>query len=557
MNRQTASRHPVSSTRISRCGTEISASSRVRAVGLRGLVGVGLLAAALTVSAESVRTNAAAGAPPPKEAPKPDARKLAEWHQQAMEFMKQKEYAKALEKYEELFQVQPSNVLVLYNSACALARIGDKTRALERLRKSVEGGFVNFGFISRDADLESLRTEAGYKDLFVRKEAYVGQARERAVKNLVESLARRKIDAKPYQSFYDAERNFVYLHAKTAPEFAQVRQGVEDFAECFWHSLIDRKPEQPLYVVLLTPKDAPKAMPMAGVGGYFQQDANTLFCCERPASQLLQASIVFHEFTHGLHWADQSVREQDHPIWIKEGLSTLFESSRQEDGRLIPLPSYRLSVVQQTVKAKRSIPWAAFTKLDNASFVRNANICYAQTRYMLYYLYAKGKLQAFYDDYTKEERYRLDKSGMQAFEVVFGKPAAAVEQDWKEWVLLQEAPHVSFLGVITEEKNERVVVKSVVPRSPAMAARIRKGDVIVAVEQTPVQYRDDLMEVVCHHKVGEEIVLQLERDGQVLEITAKLAERPETAPQPTDAVTEKSPDPGDDAGKTNETVRGR
>ena len=102
-------------------GTGTVVFSRVRAVGLRGLVGVGMLAAALTVSAESVRTNAAAGSPPPKEIPKPDARKLAEWHQKAMEFMKKQEYAKAIEKYEELFQAQPSNVLVLYNSACALA----------------------------------------------------------------------------------------------------------------------------------------------------------------------------------------------------------------------------------------------------------------------------------------------------------------------------------------------------------------------------------------------------------------------------------------------------
>jgi len=475
--------------------------------------------------------------PPP---PKPDARKLAEWHREAMERMKKKEYAKALEKYEAILDANPADIGALYNAACAHARSGDKAKALERLRKAVEGGFVNFGEIGRDADLESLRGEAAYKALFARKDDYVRQASERAVRTLVENLARRKIDAKPYKAVYDAERNFVYLHAKSDEEFAQVRQGLESFAECFWKTLVDRRPEQPLYIVLLTAADAPKAMPFRGVGGFFRQEDNTLFCCERPASKLLQASIVFHEFTHGLHWADQAAREQDHPIWLMEGLATLFESSRQEDGRLVPLPSYRMAVIQEAVKAKRSIPWAAFMKLDNSQFIRNANVCYAQARCMLFYFHEKKKLTAFYEEYTKDSIYARDKSGLEAIEAAFGKPASEVEQDWKEWALKQQAPSVAFLGVITEERDGRLIVKSVMPESPAISAGIRKSDAIVSVEETPVETKDDLMEAVGHHKAGDELEIRLERGGSPVEVKAKLVDRPEMAVQP----------PGRSPGKT-------
>jgi hypothetical protein len=488
---------------------------------------VGILAVVPAARGDIVRTNDVAVYRPPT--PKPDDRKLAEWHREAMELMKKKEYAKAAEKYEVILQANTNDVGALYNSACAYARSGDFAKALDRLRKSVEGGFVNFGHIGRDPDLDSLRGEAAYKKLFAQKDRYVRQASERAVRTLVENLARKKIDATPYKSVFDEERNFVYLHAKSDEEFAQVRQGLERFAECFWKTLVDRKPEQPLYIVLLTAADAPKAMPMSGVGGFFRREDNALFCSERPASKLLNASIVFHEFTHGLHWADQAAREQEHPIWIMEGLSTLFESSLQEGGRLVPQPSYRMAVVQEAVKAKRSIPWDTFMKLDNARFVRNADVCYAQGRCILLYFFAQDKLRAFYEAYTSDSVYARDKTGLEAIQAAFGKPAAEVEQDWKEWVLKQEAPSVAFLGVITDEKDGRLIVKSVIPKSPANSAKIRKDDVIVAVEETPVASKDDLMEVVGTRKTGDEIDIHLERGGSPLEVTAKLAERPEVS----------------------------
>jgi hypothetical protein len=528
----------------------------------RGLVLIGLLAAVLAARSDTIPnpdgplfdgqpvgplgtsatnppTRAKDAAPAPGAAPaKPDFKKLGEWFGEGNELMKKKEYVQALEKYEAILLSQPANAPVLYNAACAHALAGDKVKALERLRKSVEEGFVSFVHIARDPDLDSLRGEAAYKKLFARKDEYQEQASERAVRLITENLARQKISTKAYKSVYDGERRFVYLYASSDDAFAQVRRGLDEFADGLWRDLLGNKPEQPLYIVLLATADCSKVMP-PGVGGFFNQENNTLFCAERPASRLLQASVVLHEFTHGLHWADQTARMQDHPIWIKEGLSTLFESSRREDGKVIPMPSYRITVIQQAVKAGQSIPWKVLVSLPNAQFVANANLCYAQARCMLYYLNEKGLLKTFYDEYTKAANYGGDRSALEAIEVAFGKPVSEVERDWKAWVLQQPLCVTPFLGVMTEEKNQRLVVKSAVPTSAAAIAGIRKGDVIVSLEGAPIQTKDDLMEAVVHHGVGEEIEIRLERNGAPLDVKAKLGDRPEMtafapgAPKPT------------------------
>ena len=496
----------------------------------RGLAAFCLLAAVTAFVAGMARADEKP-APPPAATPKPDVRKLAEWNKQALEFLKKKEYPKAIAKYEEILKAAPEDAGVLYNAACAYALSGDKPRALELLRKSVEAGFVSFLHIARDPDLESLRAEAVYKDIFARKEEYLSKASERAAKHITEYLGRNKIDASAYKTVFDGERHFVYLHAKSDEEFALVRQGLEEFADCLWRDLFDHKPEQPLYIVILNSRDCPKVMPR-GVGGYFQQEANMLFCSDRPAAMLLQASVVTHEFTHGLHWADQTALDQEHPIWIKEGLSTLFESALREEGKLTPVHSYRLLVVQRAIQRGQTIPLEILMKLDQRRFVGNANLCYAHARYVLMYLREKGLLKAFYDEYVKAASFAADKTGVDAFEVVFGKPVAAVESDWKAWIMKQKTRSVPFLGVVAEEKDARLIVVNVVGKSAAAVAGVRKGDVLGSVAGTPVHTRDDLMEVVGNRAVGDTIEIHLERSGEPMDMPVKLVERPELSAQP-------------------------
>lgn len=54
---------------------------------------------------------------------------------------------------------------VLYNMACAQARLGDKKSSVDLLRKAVEAGFKDKEWIEIDKDLEPIRGEDGYKTL--------------------------------------------------------------------------------------------------------------------------------------------------------------------------------------------------------------------------------------------------------------------------------------------------------------------------------------------------------------------------------------------------------
>ena len=86
-----------------------------------------------------------------------------------------------------------------------------------------------------------------------------------------------------------------------------------------------------------------------------------------------------------------------------------------------------------------------------------------------------------------------------------------------------------------------VLVEEVSPGSPAATAGIRGGehvvsiqdqtfrlggDIIVKIDATPIPSFDDLVAYLAGKRPGDEVTLILDRDGEHLEVTATLAERP-------------------------------
>ncbi|MGA1004098.1 trypsin-like peptidase domain-containing protein [Vulcanococcus sp.] len=61
-------------------------------------------------------------------------------------------------------------------------------------------------------------------------------------------------------------------------------------------------------------------------------------------------------------------------------------------------------------------------------------------------------------------------------------------------------------------------VRSVMPGGPAARAGVRAGDVVVAAAGQPVADPAALIQVVSRHGVGRPLLLELERDGQRLEV---------------------------------------
>jgi S1-C subfamily serine protease len=93
-----------------------------------------------------------------------------------------------------------------------------------------------------------------------------------------------------------------------------------------------------------------------------------------------------------------------------------------------------------------------------------------------------------------------------------------------------------FLGVagtsLDAETAERVgvaagaYVESVEPDTPAAAAGLRRDDIIVAVDGTPIRSMEDLVVAVRDRDVGETLAITYLRGEQEHTVTVALAERP-------------------------------
>lgn len=101
-----------------------------------------------------------------------------------------------------------------------------------------------------------------------------------------------------------------------------------------------------------------------------------------------------------------------------------------------------------------------------------------------------------------------------------------------------------WLGVLIQDINKDLaesfgmsqphgaLVAKVLPDSPAKAAGIRVGDVIVSFNGKNIQESAALPPIVGSTKVGKEIPVGIIRDRKLIEISVKLGELPEEGPAP-------------------------
>ena len=96
-------------------------------------------------------------------------------------------------------------------------------------------------------------------------------------------------------------------------------------------------------------------------------------------------------------------------------------------------------------------------------------------------------------------------------------------------------PYIGISGIdLTEAlaKNynlplsDGVYVKSVEDFSSAEKAGLKSGDIIFEADGTKITKMDDLNKIKNSHKIGDEMILKVNRDGQEKEVTIKLGEQP-------------------------------
>jgi tetratricopeptide (TPR) repeat protein len=74
-------------------------------------------------------------------------------------------YAEGLQVDMKLCSLAPDNPVVHYNLACSLSLLGRIDESLAALRKSLELGYSEFGFIRGDSDMENARRDSRFDEM--------------------------------------------------------------------------------------------------------------------------------------------------------------------------------------------------------------------------------------------------------------------------------------------------------------------------------------------------------------------------------------------------------
>ncbi|NUQ65950.1 MAG: hypothetical protein HUU20_26110 [Pirellulales bacterium] len=140
-------------------------------------------------------------------------------------------------------------------------------------------------------------------------------------------------------------------------------------------------------------------------------------------------SGLVHELTHALLTADlPSV-----PEWFNEGLASLHEDSRLQDGVLVGQDNWRLPILQEAIRSDRFLSLESLVR-PGGFRSRPIWLSYAQARYFCMFMQQRGVLRdccRLLRGATSE-----DPSGMAAISQAFGgEDLDRIDAEFRRWAL--------------------------------------------------------------------------------------------------------------------------
>ena len=442
-----------------------------------------------------------------------NARKIVEINRKLFKLFEQAKYDQCRPLLEKVLEIDPNNNVAWYNLACVHSRAGRKDQAVKSLETAVEHGYSDFHHCERDSDLDAIRQSPGYKRLIARK----GEIQRQRAAKIRDQL--REQFGEGYLYEIDHDRKLVFATNVDRHTLEEMNRRLTAYASAQWKHLFAHGFER--YLTIVIPKSAD--WQWGGIGGFYARGPHMLY------ARTVGLTLI-HEFTHALHAADQEAVGQQHPIWITEGLATLFESSKLVAGRSVPQPNRRLIMLQAILRRKRTIPFGEFVRLSHPKFMSKATTAYAQGRYVMMYLHEKGLLKKWYDTY--QAGYDDDRTGAKALEKVLGKKLARIEADWKTWAaaldppVLRLPPKHAYLGIQLRAGIDGVQVIRVVPGSGAHKAGLKADDVIFTVDGERTIDPGQLMAIIYEHEVGDKVPVRYRRDGKYKNTAVTLGAMP-------------------------------
>ena len=320
-----------------------------------------------------------------------------------------------------------------------------------------------------------------------------------------------RFGAERYRVERDGELNAIFASGVDTASMVRTRLMLKELAPALSRSLFGAMPPDTVLIAIATHADAERFFGDPQQSGLYEHKDRSLISRDTGSS-------LRHEFVHLMHWGHMQRLGQRHPIWIQEGLATLFEDWRaRDDGTVEILPNLRQPAAHEHMRAGRMPTWSELARMSQEEFMAKAEVNYPAVRSIFSWIAERGWLQRWYRAYIA--MHAEDPTGIRALESVSGQPAARLEAQWREWVTdmgpgaLAPGALTAGLGIEATDATDGIRITAVQPGSPADRAGLRSGDVVVSIGADDVHSLRDLMTALSRRNSGETAQIRFRRGG--------------------------------------------
>jgi len=430
-----------------------------------------------------------------------------------------------LEQLQHAGGLHPADAMT---AAGALAQLDHPEEASRIIEHAIDQGHVDPARIRLDPALASLRARGLDHALLARARARLSADAVEHTRALREELA--DPDGTRYRFAYDEVRHILYAAALDDRAFDELRVTTERLHDYLIEHLFGAPPPYVFRVVIPDPSDAPRMLGEGDPVPTGRYDHRTRTVLARHTGSPLQ-----HEFVHALHFGhmERLGLRTPHPLWIQEGLATLFEHVEWPDERTpVFLPNARSRITNNLARRSRLMHWSDLMQMESERFMSTPTRTYPEVRSIFEFLAAHDLLGTWYA--ALADTFDDDSSGLRAFERAFDRPADEVEQQYRLWARERagrpgdDAPPRLWLGIEWDEAgaNDGARIARTLPAGPAARARLRPGDVIVFVHSRRIHEPEDIERAVAGRRAGDDVDVEIRRGDRYETVSVRLAAPP-------------------------------
>jgi hypothetical protein len=137
---------------------------------------------------------------------------------------------------------------------------------------------------------------------------------------------------------------------------------------------------------------------------------------------------LIHEMVHAYMDADFPSA----PVWLEEGLASLYENAIQrDDGTIAGAPNWRLAGLKRALERSRAPSFHRMASAGRGDFHgKDGHLFYATARYLCFWLQENALLQRFYRAHR-----RRGGEGLDVLRDVTARETAALRSEWEGFVM--------------------------------------------------------------------------------------------------------------------------